>query len=433
MCEAMKRPPWRSGIRSRYRMPARPVPQCGASPIRVSTNDGRSGGSDQRRFQAASSTRVPFGATSSTDAAGERCRVVAQQAQDARRTRPPRAPGGRAGRGRRSPPPRARRRERRRPRGTRAARVKKASVSSSFGAGSTISPVRIPAFRPRLAAGHPVSWPVILVSPSRAKLGAGERRERPQQPGRRGDEPGLHPLRPGGEEAGVPPGRGRRTARPSTRTTASAPATSAASSTADEADRRPSPASSGRPLREIGFAILEGHGIEPRLYDEAEARGGRALHATCRLEEKMRFRAQRHGSVNQGYFPIKETSDIHPDLVEGWVFCRRAFDMGERAATCARRGRSGRGPSMEPVFRRLCLAHEALILPVMQSLLRRPRRATRTSTTASSPARTSASASTTTRRSAPRTRPRERAACWATRTWTSSPSCPRPASRACRC
>ena len=45
------------------------------------------------------------------------------------------------------------------------------------------------------------------------------------------------------------------------------------------------------------------------------------------LEEKMRFRAARHGSVNQGYFPIEETSDIHPDLVEGWVWCRRAFDM----------------------------------------------------------------------------------------------------------
>ena len=46
------------------------------------------------------------------------------------------------------------------------------------------------------------------------------------------------------------------------------------------------------------------------------------------LEEKLRYRAQRHGSVNQGYFPIKETSEIHPDLVEGWVFCRRAFDLG---------------------------------------------------------------------------------------------------------
>ena len=40
----------------------------------------------------------------------------------------------------------------------------------------------------------------------------------------------------------------------------------------------------------------------------------------------MRFRAARHGSVNQGYFPIEETTEIHPDLVEGWVFCRRAFD-----------------------------------------------------------------------------------------------------------
>ena len=57
--------------------------------------------------------------------------------------------------------------------------------------------------------------------------------------------------------------------------------------------------------------------------------------STCsprpRSPEKMRFRAERHGSVSQGYFPIEETSDIHPDLVEGWVWCRRAFDIPQRA------------------------------------------------------------------------------------------------------
>ena len=55
------------------------------------------------------------------------------------------------------------------------------------------------------------------------------------------------------------------------------------------------------------------------------------LFRSTSVEEQMRYRAQRHGSVNQGYFPIKETSDIHPDLVEGWVFCRRAFALGETA------------------------------------------------------------------------------------------------------
>src|SRR5947199_5418814 len=82
----------------------------------------------------------------------------------------------------------------------------------------------------------------------------------------------------------------------------------------------------GDALREIGFAILDGHGVDPALYDEAERRID-DIFTRLSLEEKMRFRAQRYGSVNQGYFPIKETSNMHPDLVEGWVFCRRAFDL----------------------------------------------------------------------------------------------------------
>ena len=73
----------------------------------------------------------------------------------------------------------------------------------------------------------------------------------------------------------------------------------------------------GGALREIGFAILEGHGTDPKLYDQANDKVIELFTRTS-LEEKLRFRAQRHGSVNQGYFPLKETSDIHPDLVEGW-------------------------------------------------------------------------------------------------------------------
>src|SRR5437016_2297413 len=82
----------------------------------------------------------------------------------------------------------------------------------------------------------------------------------------------------------------------------------------------------GDALREIGFAILDGTGIDPTLYDEAEKKIVEMFERLT-LDEKMRFRAQRHGSVNQGYFPIHETSKQHPDLVEGWVFCRRAFDF----------------------------------------------------------------------------------------------------------
>jgi isopenicillin N synthase-like dioxygenase len=121
----------------------------------------------------------------------------------------------------------------------------------------------------------------------------------------------------------------------------------------------------GEALREIGFAILDGHGVDPSLYEEA-ARNVEALFTRCSLDDKMRFRAERHGSVNQGYFPIKETSNMHPDLVEGWVFCRRAFDLSEREIDVRDFWPL---PEYEPAYRRLVRAHEALILPVMQSLL----------------------------------------------------------------
>jgi isopenicillin N synthase-like dioxygenase len=133
----------------------------------------------------------------------------------------------------------------------------------------------------------------------------------------------------------------------------------------NQADKRRFATELGVALQDIGFAILEGHGVDATLYEEAEARV-LELFTGVSLEEKLRFRAERHGSVNQGYFPIKETSDIHPDLVEGWVFCRRAFDLGEqpfRAADFWPR------PELEPFFRRLCQSHETLVLPVMQSLL----------------------------------------------------------------
>src|SRR5262245_1849824 len=73
------------------------------------------------------------------------------------------------------------------------------------------------------------------------------------------------------------------------------------------ADRRAFALELGEALHEIGFAILEGHGVDPRLYGEAEARV-LELFTRTPLEEKLTYRARRHGSVNQGYFPIKETS-----------------------------------------------------------------------------------------------------------------------------
>jgi isopenicillin N synthase-like dioxygenase len=135
----------------------------------------------------------------------------------------------------------------------------------------------------------------------------------------------------------------------------------------DDEDKKAFAAELGAALRSIGFAILENHGVNPALYREAEARTEQLFTKTS-LEDKLRYRAQRFGSVNQGYFPIKETSGIHPDLVEGWVFCRRAFDMDGNPDF--RWQDYWPNASAEPFFRQLVQAHEKLILPVMQSLLR---------------------------------------------------------------
>jgi isopenicillin N synthase-like dioxygenase len=123
----------------------------------------------------------------------------------------------------------------------------------------------------------------------------------------------------------------------------------------------------GSGLQDIGFAVLTGHGVDPELYDEMHDRV-LDLFTTTPLEEKMRFRAQRHGSVNQGYFPIEETSDIHPDLVEGWVWCRRAFDIRQDRDRPFRAEDYWARPEDEAHFRRLVLAHEALFKPIAQAM-----------------------------------------------------------------
>jgi isopenicillin N synthase-like dioxygenase len=124
----------------------------------------------------------------------------------------------------------------------------------------------------------------------------------------------------------------------------------------------------GQALREIGFAVLTGHGVDPALY-EAMEEGVHDLFTSTPLEEKMRFRAARFGSVAQGYFPIEETSDIHPDLVEGWVWCRRAFDIPQRRDAPFRAEDFWPKAGYEPHFRRLVLAHEALFRPIAQAML----------------------------------------------------------------
>ena len=124
----------------------------------------------------------------------------------------------------------------------------------------------------------------------------------------------------------------------------------------------------GTALREIGFAVLTGHGVDPALYDEIHEAVTDLFTATP-IEEKMRFRAERFGSVAQGYFPLEETSDIHPDLVEGWVWCRRAFDIAQERDGPFRAESFWPRADFEARFRRLVDAHEPLFLPIAQSML----------------------------------------------------------------
>jgi len=120
-------------------------------------------------------------------------------------------------------------------------------------------------------------------------------------------------------------------------------------------------------LEEIGFAVLVGHGVDPALYDEI-GDGVLDLFASTSFDEKLRFRAKRHGSVAQGFFPLEATSDIHPDLVEGWVWCRRAFDIPQNRDAPFRAEDYWPKAEYEPLFRRLVLAHEALFKPIAQAM-----------------------------------------------------------------
>lgn len=123
----------------------------------------------------------------------------------------------------------------------------------------------------------------------------------------------------------------------------------------------------GEALEGIGFAILSGHGIDEKLYETATEKVVELFESTT-VEERLKYEAKRFGSVNQGYFPIKETSIIHPDLVEGWVFCRRAFDLDGKANYNEKDFWAKSG--FEPIFREVVKAQEKLILPIMQSILR---------------------------------------------------------------
>ena len=124
----------------------------------------------------------------------------------------------------------------------------------------------------------------------------------------------------------------------------------------------------GGAVRDIGFAIITGHGVPMQLYQDIEREVERFFTSFSQID-KLRFRAERFGSVSQGYFPMRETSDIHPDLVEGWVWCRRAFDIPQSKATVFHPEAFWPDPRFEPIFRELVLAHEPLFAPIAQAML----------------------------------------------------------------
>ena len=135
--------------------------------------------------------------------------------------------------------------------------------------------------------------------------------------------------------------------------------------TGDAAERAEFVDQLGSAMHEIGFVILTGHGVDPSLFveldDAIEAFFDRPLDA------KIPFRAERYEAVSEGYFPITETSDIHPDLVEGWVFGRRAFGLEPGVVHDA--PAFWPDPTAVPTFRRWVEAGTALFVPLMQAIL----------------------------------------------------------------
>lgn len=123
-----------------------------------------------------------------------------------------------------------------------------------------------------------------------------------------------------------------------------------------------------RGLSEIGFVYLTDHGIDPTLFDRAHARTAAFFEDTPE-PVKQRFLAQRQGSVNQGYFPFKASTHIHPDLVQGWVFATRAFDVPGRPADAPSLAEFWPDLDDERFFRQLYQALEPLALPLMRAIL----------------------------------------------------------------
>ena len=125
-----------------------------------------------------------------------------------------------------------------------------------------------------------------------------------------------------------------------------------------------------RGMSDLGFVYLVDHGIDPALFEEADRRT-RGFFERTPEETKLRFLAARHGSVNQGYFPYKKTTQAHPDLVQGWVFASRAFRLPGRSEGAVDLETFWPDPADEVFFRGLYQALAPLAIPLMRSILAR--------------------------------------------------------------
>lgn len=120
----------------------------------------------------------------------------------------------------------------------------------------------------------------------------------------------------------------------------------------------------GSALEEIGFAILVGHGIDLELYERCASEVHRVFDRPT--ADKAAFPAARHEAVNEGWFPMHESTDIHPDQVEGWVQGRRTFALDDPDLDVSQ---FWPVRTSEAAFRELFLAQEPLIKPIMSAVL----------------------------------------------------------------
>eukprot|EP01052_Picozoa_sp_SAG31_P026769 SAG31_NODE_2451_length_5667_cov_5.877694_4_plen_418_part_00 len=138
----------------------------------------------------------------------------------------------------------------------------------------------------------------------------------------------------------------------------------------DKLARKEFAAALGAALEELGFAVLVGHGVRQSLYKAAHRRIPDVFRKLTDAEKAL-FRAERFGAVNQGYFPMEETSNLHPDQVEGWVWCRRAFLIPGGVTDRATLGSFWPSEEEEKFWRELVLEHQRLAPTIFRAMLDR--------------------------------------------------------------